>query len=139
MIPTRKNLDGFAIFLMLFLCLLWGLQQVAIKLAAPAISSVSQLGMRSALAALLVIGMIAVRGIRFSLRDAHLLPGLLAGALFAAEFLCISAGLNYTSASHISVSCIPRRFLPSSACTGWCRQNACSAANGWESSPLSSG
>lgn len=103
MIPTRKNLDGFAIFLMLFLCLLWGLQQVAIKLAAPAISSVSQLGMRSALAALLVIGMIAVRGIRFSLRDAHLLPGLLAGALFAAEFLCISAGLNYTSASHISV------------------------------------
>lgn len=100
---TRKNLDGFAVSLMIVLCLLWGLQQVAIKLAAPAISSVSQMGMRSALAAMLVTGLIHLRGIRFSLRDGHVGPGLLAGSLFATEFLCISIGLNYTTASHMSV------------------------------------
>ena len=103
MITTRKNLDGFAISLMIVLCLLWGLQQVAIKLAAPAISSFTQLGLRSALAAILVSCLICLRGIRFSLWGKHLLPGLLAGAFFAGEFFCVSAGLNYTSASHMSV------------------------------------
>ena len=56
MIPIRKNLDGVAIAFMIFLCLCWGLQQVAVKLAAPVMSSSFQLGLRSALAAILVAG-----------------------------------------------------------------------------------
>lgn len=103
MIPIRKNLDGVAIALMIFLCLCWGLQQVAVKLAAPVISSSFQLGLRSALAAILVTGLILVRRIPFSLTDGTFKPGVLAAALFSAEFLCISLGLNYTSASHMSV------------------------------------
>ncbi|CAN5702417.1 DMT family transporter [soil metagenome] len=103
MIPIRKNLDGVAIALMMFLCLCWGLQQVAVKLAAPVISSSFQLGLRSALAAILVTGLILVRRIPFSLTDGTFKPGVLAAALFSAEFLCISLGLNYTSASHMSV------------------------------------
>lgn len=103
MIPARKNLDGSAIALMILLCICWGLQQVAVKLAAPVIGSTLQLGLRSALAALLVAALIAFKKIPFSVRDGNLLPGLAAGLLFALEFLCISFGLNYTSASHMSV------------------------------------
>jgi drug/metabolite transporter (DMT)-like permease len=103
MISTRKNLDGLAISLMILLCICWGLQQVAVKIAAPVISSTFQLGLRSAIAALLVAGLIALRGIPFSFKDGTLLPGMLAGGLFAGEFMCISVGLNYTSASHMSV------------------------------------
>ena len=103
MIAHRKNLDGFAISLMLVLCLCWGLQQVAVKLAAPMISSSMQLGLRSALAAVLVWLLILIKKIPFSLRDQHLLPGIAAGILFAVEFLCISLGLKYTTASHMSV------------------------------------
>lgn len=103
MISVRKNLDGQAAALMLLLCICWGLQQVAVKLAAPVLSATLQLGLRSALAAVLVAALIAIRKIPFSLRDGNLLPGLAAGLLFALEFLCISFGLNYTTASHMSV------------------------------------
>jgi len=103
MSKTRKNLDGMAVSLMLLLCFCWGLQQVAVKLAAPLVSSTMQIGLRSGLAALMVYALILIRGISFSLKDGTLLPGLTAGALFAAEFLCVAIGLNYTSASHMSV------------------------------------
>jgi len=103
MIAHRKNLDGFAISLMLLLCLCWGLQQVAVKLAAPVISAAMQLGLRSGLAALLVLVLIMVKKIPFSLRDQHVLPGIAAGVLFELEFLCIPLGLKYTTASHMSV------------------------------------
>ncbi|MFZ6845896.1 DMT family transporter [Undibacterium sp. RuTC16W] len=103
MTSTRKNLDGFAVAIMIVLCICWGLQQVAIKLAAPVLSSSMQLGLRSAIAAMLVMLLIGVRRIPFSLRDGSLLPGIAAGVLFAVEFMCISIGLNYTSASHMSV------------------------------------
>ncbi|MDE2427370.1 MAG: DMT family transporter [Burkholderiales bacterium] len=100
---TRKSLDGSAVGLMILLCICWGLQQVAVKLAVPVIGSTVQLGLRSGLAAALVVLLILIKKIPFSLRDRHFLPGLTAGLLFALEFLCISAGLNYTSASHMSV------------------------------------
>lgn len=100
---TRQSLDGNAIGLMILLCFCWGLQQVAVKLAAPVIGSTLQLGLRSAIAALLVLLLIRIRNIPFSLRDQHVVPGLVAGLLFAGEFLAISYGLNFTSASHISI------------------------------------
>ncbi|MFZ6655626.1 DMT family transporter [Undibacterium sp. TJN19] len=103
MIAHRKNLDGFAISLMLLLCLCWGLQQVAVKLAAPVLSASMQLGLRSGLAGLLVLLLIFIKKIPFSLRDKHFWPGIIAGALFALEFLFISLGLKYTTASHMSV------------------------------------
>jgi drug/metabolite transporter (DMT)-like permease len=99
----RKPLDALAISLMMLLCLVWGLQQVAVKVAAPQMTPVLQLGLRSLVAALLVYGLIAWRGQRLSLRDGTLVPGIGAGVLFALEFLCIAIGLQYTSAAHMSV------------------------------------
>ena len=103
MSTTRKSLDGVAIISMLILCVCWGYQQVAIKLTAEYMSPVMQLALRSLIAAALVGALMAWRREGFSLRDGTLMPGLMAGILFAAEFLCISIGLIHTTASHMVV------------------------------------
>lgn len=100
---SRKPLDSLAVTAMLTLCVLWGLQQVAVKLAVPYMGPVMQLGVRSAVAAILVLMLILLRGERLSLRDGTLLPGIGAGVLFALEFLFVALGLQYTTASHMSV------------------------------------
>ncbi|MDY7545996.1 DMT family transporter [Glaciimonas sp. CA11.2] len=99
----HKPLDGLAIGLMLLLCICWGFQQVAVKLALPVMPSTLQIALRSGGAALLVCLFMLWRGDGFSLRDGTFWPGLVAGALFGGEFLCVSIGLNYTTASHMSV------------------------------------
>ncbi len=103
MSASRKSLDGLCTALMLLLCLCWGLQQVAIKLAAPNMGTVLQTGVRSLLAAVMVGGLMLWRGSSFSMRDGTFWPGLGAGALFAAEFACIALALTLTSASHVVV------------------------------------
>ncbi|MDB5892879.1 MAG: EamA family transporter [Rhodoferax sp.] len=99
----RKSLDASAIGLMVLLCACWGLQQVAIKVAAPTLHPVTQIGIRSLVAALMLGALMAWRREGFSLRDGRLKPGLLAGLLFATEFLLAAIGLLYTSASHMVV------------------------------------
>src|SRR5512141_988045 len=89
---VRQPIDGFAAGTMLLLCAIWGAQQVAIKLAAPDIAPIMQVALRSGLSALLVAALSAWRRERLSFRDRTLRPGLLAGALFAAEFVFISEG-----------------------------------------------
>jgi drug/metabolite transporter (DMT)-like permease len=104
MSAVRKPLDPLAIGLMTMQCVVLGLQQVAVKIAAPGMGPVMQLGVRSAVAALLVGGlMLLLRGSTFSLRDGTFWPGIGAGVLFALEFFFIAVGLQYTTASHMSV------------------------------------
>lgn len=100
---TRRAPDGFAITLMIVLCAIWGLQQVAIKSANVAIPPVFQAGLRSAIATLLVWGWARARGTPLFDRDGTLGAGLLAGVLFAAEFVCIFIGLSLTSATRMAV------------------------------------
>lgn len=100
MSPKPKHeLDRLAIGLMVLLCTIWGLQQVAIKLTSVGISPVWQAGVRSLGATAIVFGWAALRGVRLFERDRTLLPGLFAGLLFAAEFALIFLGLQLTSAS----------------------------------------
>lgn len=99
----HSHLDPRAISLLLLCCLLWGINQVAAKAALTEITPLWQAGLRSAVAALLVWGWSLSRGIRLFERDGSLWGGLLAGALFAAEFACIFIGLQYTSASRMVV------------------------------------
>lgn len=84
---------------MVLLCALWGLQQVAIKVANTGVSPILQGGLRSAGAVALLWVWSAWRGQRLFARDGALWPGLVAGLLFAAEFLLIYTALVYTSAS----------------------------------------
>lgn len=85
--------------LMVLLCALWGVQQVAIKVTAESIPPLLQAGLRSIGAALLVWAWMRWRGIALFERDGSLWPGLLAGSLFAAEFALLYVGLQHTAAS----------------------------------------
>jgi drug/metabolite transporter (DMT)-like permease len=104
MMPSAgRPLSPGAIALMLMLCLSWGFNQVAIKLALPDIPAMMQAMSRSigALPVLLIIGWL--RGANFSLRDGTLGPGLFAGLLFGIEFVLIYQGLRFTTASRAAV------------------------------------
>ena len=101
---TERATPGATAFLiMVVLCAIWGLQQVAIKLTLAGISPVFQVGLRSAGAAALVLIWARLRGIALFPNDGALRPGLIAGWLFALEFICIYAGLEYTNASRMVV------------------------------------
>ena len=99
----RKPLDGLAYGLITVLTMLWGFQQVTIKVGAADVSLVMQAGIRSVIAAVLLLGWARVRSIALFDRDGTLPSGLAAGALFAAEFVFIYAGLAYTTASRMIV------------------------------------
>lgn len=103
MSDTRQGVDGFAVQLMVVLCVIWGLQQVAIKLAAPDMAPMLQIGLRSMVAAVLVMVFMLWQRQPLALGDGTLFPGLLAGLLFALEFLFVAEGLRYTSAAHVVV------------------------------------
>jgi drug/metabolite transporter (DMT)-like permease len=101
---TRKeHLDTIAIASMLLCGVLWGLGQVAAKVAVAEIPPLAQAALRSLGAAVLVGLWARSRGLALFDRDGSLRGGLLAGALFAAEFACIFVGLQYTSASRMVV------------------------------------
>ncbi|MGE8330706.1 MAG: DMT family transporter [Paraburkholderia nemoris] len=102
-LSTRRTLDSFAILLMIGLCAIWGLQQVAIKSTNAALPPIFQAGLRSAIAAVLVWGWARSRGTPLFRDDGTLGAGLLAGVLFAGEFVCIFLGLTLTSASRMAV------------------------------------
>lgn len=101
---ARKNhLDGLAVSLLLGCCLFWGFQQVLIKATISEIAPMFQASLRLAGATALLWLWCAWRGIPLFNRDGSWRAGLLAGALFGAEFACIYLGLQYTTASRLTV------------------------------------
>src|SRR5664279_5690545 len=98
-----RPLSAGAVALMLMLCLSWGFNQIAVKLALPDIPPMLQATIRSS-GALLVLFLIArLRGVKMFERDGTLGPGLLAGVIFGVEFVLIYRGLLLTSASRAVV------------------------------------
>jgi len=88
---------------MVLLTALWGFQQVTIKVIAGDVSLVAQAAIRSIVATALVLAWARLRGIPLFERDGTLRAGLLAGFLFAVEFVFIYGGLAYTNASRMVV------------------------------------
>lgn len=99
----KDHLDGLAVALLLSCCALWGVNQVATKVALAEIPPLTQAAARSAGAALLLWAWSVWRGIPLWQRDGTLAGGLLAGLLFALEFGCMFVGLQYTTASRMVV------------------------------------
>lgn len=99
----RNHLDGLAVSLLLACCLFWGFQQVLVKATLPELPPVFQAALRFVGATVLLWLWCAVRGIRLLERDGTLAAGLLAGTLFAAEFALIYIGLQFTTASRLTV------------------------------------
>jgi drug/metabolite transporter (DMT)-like permease len=96
---SARPLDAFAVSLTIALCLSWGFNQVAVKLALPDIPPLIQSATRSTGAALIVGAWARLKGIPLLDRDRTLLPGIIAGVLFGTEFLLIYRGLLWTTAS----------------------------------------
>jgi drug/metabolite transporter (DMT)-like permease len=98
-----RPLSAGAVALMLMLCLSWGFNQIAVKLALPDIPPMLQATIRSS-GALVVLFLIArLRGVKMFERDGTLGAGLLAGVIFGVEFVLIYRGLLLTSASRAVV------------------------------------
>jgi drug/metabolite transporter (DMT)-like permease len=104
MITERKaRLDTLAVSSLVLCCFLWGLNQVAAKVAIAEVPPLAQAAIRSLGGAALVFLWARLRGIPLFARDGSLRGGLTAGLLFAAEFGCIFVGLQYTTASRMAV------------------------------------
>jgi drug/metabolite transporter (DMT)-like permease len=97
--PSSRPLDALAITVTVGLCLSWGFNQVAVKIAIHDIPPLIQSAARSTLAALIVGAWTQARGIKLFERDCTLTAGVLAGVLFAIEFLLLYRGLVWTTAT----------------------------------------
>jgi drug/metabolite transporter (DMT)-like permease len=102
-LSAGRPLPPLAVALMLMLCLSWGFNQIAIKLALPDVPPMLQALTRSAGALPILLLIARLRGVRMFERDGTLGAGLFAGLLFGLEFVLIFRGLLLTSASRAVV------------------------------------
>lgn len=99
----RKALDQTASSLMIVLCMVWGLQQVILKMAASDISPLMQIALRSGLAALLLLPLVLLDQKSQLINPKNLKAGALVAVLFSLEFFLLGQALQLTSASHAVV------------------------------------
>jgi drug/metabolite transporter (DMT)-like permease len=132
MISARKTqLDALAITLLLACCLFWGFQQVLVKATVAEVAPVFQAFVRFVLATAAVAAWCAWSGVPLGSAaepPGALRGGLIAGALFAGEFACIYLGLQYTTASRLTVflytspfwvALLLPRFVAAERLAGW--------------------
>jgi drug/metabolite transporter (DMT)-like permease len=103
MTPRREHLDSLAISLLLGCCLFWGFQQVLIKATLPLVPPMVQGCIRFIGAAALLMLWCVWRRIPLWQPDGSLRAGLVAGLLFALEFVCIYTGMQHTTASRLTI------------------------------------
>ncbi|MBX3532180.1 MAG: DMT family transporter [Rhizobiaceae bacterium] len=96
-------IDGLAAATMVLLTLSWGLNGVLVKLSNVGFNPVLVTAGRSALAALAVFLWCHWRGVKLWERDGTLPAGLLAGALFGAEFVLIFFAYDHTTVARGSI------------------------------------
>ncbi|MGA7145487.1 MAG: DMT family transporter [Desulfobacterales bacterium] len=95
----KQTLDLIAMAMLVVLCASWGVQQVAIKIANSGVPPLLQSGIRSVGALIFIRIWMAVRREPVMEKDGTLWWGIAAGLLFAAEFILIYWGLDFTNAS----------------------------------------
>jgi len=99
----KEHLDPLAIGLLLTCCAFWGFQQVLVKATLPEMAPIFMAGLRFSGATSVLWLWCLWRGVPLWQPDGSLWPGLLAGSLFATEFICLFSGLQFTAASRITV------------------------------------
>lgn len=103
MTDRKDHLDGRAVTLLVVCCAFWGLQQILIKTTVGEVPPMWQATLRMGGAVVLLWLWCRWRGVPLFERDGTLPGGLLAGVLFAGEFVCIYIGLQHTTASRLTV------------------------------------
>jgi drug/metabolite transporter (DMT)-like permease len=102
-VPSRHPLDARAVMIMLVICMIWGVQQVAMKGVSADVSPTMQLAIRFACSALF-FGWRVLRSEGSRAFDDGTLPsGLLLGTCFAVEFIFLGEALTHTTAAHAVV------------------------------------
>lgn len=99
----KTHLDAAAILTLVTCCAIWGVSQVAAKVTLTQVPPLLQAGVRSLGAALLLLLWARWRGLSVWGADGTGRAGVLAGLMFALEFGCIFVGLQFTTASRMSV------------------------------------
>ncbi|MGD0505460.1 MAG: DMT family transporter [Steroidobacteraceae bacterium] len=99
-LPVRRPLDLRATALVVMLCMIWGVQQVALKAVSGNVAPVMQLTIRFAGASLAFGMWVLIREGRRAFMDGTLPSGVLLGSLFALEFIFVGQSLDYTTAAH---------------------------------------
>lgn len=95
----KPSLDLQAIILITGCCLIWGYQQIAIQAIADEVPLLMQLTIRSLIASACVWIWMVFRGIQPFQSDHTIVPGMIAGLLFFAEFVLLYSALEYTNTS----------------------------------------
>lgn len=103
MTDRKHHLDTLAVTLLVACCAFWGFQQILIKIAGREMAPLWQASIRMVGATVLLWLWCRWRGVALFARDGTLGAGLLAGLLFAGEFVFIYLGLQHTSASRLTV------------------------------------
>ena len=99
----KERLDGVGLAALIAVTLLLAVNQIVVKEVNRGLQPVFFAGLRSALAVVFVYGWLRYRGLWGRIRLADLGPGLLIGAVFAAEFLCLFMALDLTAVGRASV------------------------------------
>jgi drug/metabolite transporter (DMT)-like permease len=103
MLQSPKPLDRVAVAIMLVLCASWGFNQIAAKVALIDIPPITQSALRSFGATLVVGAYAAWRERDVFQADKSFWPGVAAGLIFGAEFICLYVAVQWTSASRAVV------------------------------------
>jgi drug/metabolite transporter (DMT)-like permease len=101
--PTTRPLGTGAILVMMGLCAIWGMGQIAIKIGNQGISPLWQAGLRSVGASLVILAWMALRGIPIRPIPGRWKWRVLIGTAFACEFICLYIGIGLTTAAHATL------------------------------------
>jgi drug/metabolite transporter (DMT)-like permease len=121
MAHRKPHLDLLAVGLLVCCCLFWGFQQTLVKATLPEVAPVFQAALRFLGATLILWLWCRWRAIPLTTSDDTLWPGMLAGFLFALEFACLYTGLQFTSASRLTVLLYTSPFWVSLLLPIWVR------------------
>ncbi|WP_322994510.1 DMT family transporter [Castellaniella sp.] len=100
---NRQPMDALASGTMLLLCLIWAMQQIALKATAQDFSPVFQIALRTAAGGVLVGAFMAWQGQALGAALRCWRPGVVAGSLYALEFVLLGESLRFTTAGHVVV------------------------------------
>lgn len=99
----KTNMDAFGAAALIAFALHLAFNQVVIKVTNGGFGPIFAAGIRSAGAVIVLLIWMHLRGIGFQVPRKAIAPGVLAGALFALEFMCLFSALDFTTVSRASV------------------------------------
>ncbi|MEM7270051.1 MAG: DMT family transporter [Pseudomonadota bacterium] len=99
----KDHIDAFGAIALIIFSLSLGLNQALVKIVNEGMAPIFQAGMRSLVAFPIVMLFAFVASRRLSITDGSLIPGIITGIFFAAEFMLLFQAVEYTSIARVSI------------------------------------